>query len=132
MGRLLLVRHGHSEGNALGVFQGQTEYPLSEQGRVEATAVAKRLAREQSNVEALVSSPLRRAHHTAEAIVRSAGHLIQVVDGLKERDVVPQRNSPTPRFKTDFLTGGAMDCPGKNPSQTCPHEYAELPMNSSG
>ena len=87
MGRLLLVRHGQSEGNVRGVFQGQREYALSRQGRAEAQAVAEWLHREESEIEAVFSSPLGRALQTAEAIAGVSGQVIQVVEDLKERRV---------------------------------------------
>ncbi|MEX2079989.1 MAG: histidine phosphatase family protein [Dehalococcoidia bacterium] len=72
--RLLLVRHGESEGNAAGVVQGHLEYGLTAKGRQHAELTAARLAREgPEGPEVVVSSPLRRAADTAAAIAAAAG-----------------------------------------------------------
>lgn len=64
--RLILVRHGESEWNRIGRYQGQEDAPLSELGLRQAEALANRLKREQ--IEAIYTSPLQRARRTAEAI----------------------------------------------------------------
>jgi probable phosphoglycerate mutase len=66
--RLIVVRHGESEWNRIGRYQGQADAPLSELGMSQAEALANRLKRE--SFEAIFSSPLQRAARTAEAIAR--------------------------------------------------------------
>jgi broad specificity phosphatase PhoE len=82
---LLLIRHGQSTANASGVWQGQMEFPLSDEGRRQARSVGKALAGER--FEAIYSSPLGRALETAEIIVRETGFPGAVVpmEGLTER-----------------------------------------------
>lgn len=82
---LVLVRHGQSTANASGVWQGQSEYPLSEEGRLQARLAGRALAGE--GFGALYSSPLARAFETAEIIAREAGLSMPVVPlaGLAER-----------------------------------------------
>jgi probable phosphoglycerate mutase len=41
MSQILLVRHGESEWNALGRWQGQADPPLSEHGRRQALVAAR-------------------------------------------------------------------------------------------
>src|SRR5215207_4503027 len=82
---LLLIRHGQSTANASGVWQGQMEFPLSEEGRRQARSVGKALAGER--FDAIYSSPLGRALETAEIIVQETGFpgdIIPIV-GLTER-----------------------------------------------
>ena len=43
MPKLYLIRHGETVSNASGTFQGQTNSPLSELGRVQAQRLAERL-----------------------------------------------------------------------------------------
>lgn len=66
--RLIIVRHGESEWNRIGRYQGQQDAPLSELGARQAEALAGRLQREP--LDAIFSSPLQRAAKTAEAIAR--------------------------------------------------------------
>lgn len=82
MPRLLLVRHGESEWNAAGRWQGQADPPLSELGRRQARAAGATVGA----VDAVVASPLERAHHTAEAISESVGvGPVLVLPDLMER-----------------------------------------------
>ncbi len=64
--RLLIVRHGESEWNKIGRYQGQEDAPLSELGQQQAQALARRLRNE--HLDAIYSSPLQRAANTARAI----------------------------------------------------------------
>lgn len=82
MPRLLLVRHGQSEWNADGRWQGQADPPLSDLGRLQARAAGATIGA----VDAIVASPLERAHLTAMAISESVGvGPVLVVDDLMER-----------------------------------------------
>ena len=86
MTRLLLVRHGESEWNAIGRWQGWADPPLSDLGRRQA-AVGSRAV---GAVDAIVSSDLRRARQTAEIIAGELGIGPVVVDAaLRERDAGP-------------------------------------------
>ena len=89
--RLLLVRHGESTWNAEGRIQGWGDPPLSEKGRRQAEALARRLSRLAAEsaqpLAALYTSPQQRACETA-AIIASALSLRPIPDDrLKECDV---------------------------------------------
>jgi broad specificity phosphatase PhoE len=71
MPELLLVRHGETAWNAEHRWQGHHDEPLSATGRVEAQALAARIALDRP--EALYSSDLARARETAEAIAQRSG-----------------------------------------------------------
>lgn len=64
--RILLVRHGETEWNVLGLPQGWTDIPLNEEGWRQAKLLADNLS--QISVEAVYSSPLQRAVETANKI----------------------------------------------------------------
>jgi broad specificity phosphatase PhoE len=71
MGKLILVRHGHTCLNVPGKderLRGWLDIPLDEQGLQEAAETAERLA--DYPVEAIYSSDLRRARQTAEVLRR--------------------------------------------------------------
>lgn len=67
MGRLLIVRHGATDWNVQGRIQGHTDVGLSEQGRRQGQAVARRLAA--AAIDVAYSSDLRRATETARIIL---------------------------------------------------------------
>ena len=64
--RLYIVRHGQSEGNAKGIFQGRLDMPLDAGGRSQARDLGVWLARE--GVGTILSSPLARAAETARIV----------------------------------------------------------------
>lgn len=68
--RLTLVRHGTTEWNASGRYQGWSDPPLSDAGRAEATRLRERLAGER--FDRVVASDLLRARETAEIAVPGA------------------------------------------------------------
>ncbi len=63
---IYLVRHGETEGNLVDKAQGQFDAALTERGKIQAEAVAKRLS--DIEFDAIYSSDLRRAFETAKKI----------------------------------------------------------------
>ena len=80
---LLIVRHGESEGNALGVAQGWRDFALTEHGRGQAAAAASRLA--STGAAAVYGSDLRRAGETAEIIGARCGVPVELRAALREQ-----------------------------------------------
>lgn len=80
--RLILVRHGQSEGNAGGVIQGHLDFGLTDLGRRQAQATARRLQTEP--VVRVLSSPLARALQTAGAIAAEHAVAVEPEHGLLE------------------------------------------------
>lgn len=68
---VLLVRHGQTDWNATGRWQGHTNVPLNEVGRRQAEALALRLS--SWPVRAIYSSDLLRAAQTAEIVGATLG-----------------------------------------------------------
>jgi 2,3-bisphosphoglycerate-dependent phosphoglycerate mutase len=83
--RFLLVRHGESEWNALGRWQGLSDPPLSDLGREEARMAASTLG----DFDGLIfASPLIRARQTAEIIAKQLGERTVLIEpDLREIDV---------------------------------------------
>jgi probable phosphoglycerate mutase len=80
---VLLVRHGQSEWNAAGRWQGQADPPLSDLGREQAHLAARSLG----TVDAIFASDLQRATETALIISNALGVGPVVIDpDLRERD----------------------------------------------
>ena len=82
---LYCVRHGESVHNAEGRIQGQLDVPLSDLGRRQGEAIAAVLATQ--GLDALYTSPLRRALQTAEIVARRLNLPIRADDRLKEINV---------------------------------------------
>lgn len=82
---LILARHGETEWNASGRWQGHADPPLNERGRAQAAALADAL--KAADVEAIVASDLRRALETAELVGRGLGLAVTSDRGLREIDV---------------------------------------------
>src|SRR3712207_5152938 len=82
---LFLIRHGQSTANESGIWQGQMEFPLSEEGRSQARRVGLALAGKR--FDGLYSSPLGRALETAEIIAREMSFPdgVVTIEGLTER-----------------------------------------------
>lgn len=67
--RILVLRHGESEWNALGKWQGQADPPLTDEGREQAFRAAERLG----SFDVVACSDLQRAQETATIISNSIG-----------------------------------------------------------
>ena len=80
--KLVLVRHGQTDSNAAGRFQGQQDVPLNRIGRSQAATLAERLVR--LKAARVVTSDLLRASATAEAIATASGIGVEVDAGLRE------------------------------------------------
>ena len=83
--RLILARHGETAANRDGLGLGLQDVPLTERGLQQAEALADALAGAQ--IDAVYSSPLRRAMDTALTI--ASRHSLEVIadEGLTEMDV---------------------------------------------
>lgn len=81
--RLLLVRHGETDWNRQGRFQGRIDVPLNQTGREQARQVAELLR--QVPIDFAISSPLVRPRETAELIVQDHQEVsLALLDGLRE------------------------------------------------
>lgn len=75
---LVIVRHGITDWNREGRFQGHLDPPLGEEGRREAALVAERLASDPAlRPRRVISSTLRRGLETAGPIAEGAGVEVQ-------------------------------------------------------
>ena len=82
---LLAIRHGETEWNSEGRFQGHLNSVLNPEGLTQAEALGARLAR--NRFDLLISSDLGRALQTASAIAMRTGHEIMVEPRLRERNM---------------------------------------------
>jgi probable phosphoglycerate mutase len=82
---LLLARHGETEWNLDGRWQGWADPPLNETGRAQARALAEQLRT--TPFDAVYSSDLLRAHETAEIVAAPHGVPVLADPELREIDV---------------------------------------------
>ena len=83
--RLLLIRHGETDWNRQGRFQGREDIPLNENGKLQARICGEAL--KNTKIGAIIASPLVRAQETAKIIAEIVGLKQIVVDqDLIERD----------------------------------------------
>ena len=85
MTTILLARHGESDWNRAKRWQGFADRPLTDLGREQAVALADRLRN--TELDAVYSSDLQRAHETAEIVARSKDLGVEIVRDLREVDV---------------------------------------------
>lgn len=82
-----LVRHGQTESSITSTYSGLLDVPLTDTGREQARQTAQQLAG--AGIDAVITSPLRRARDTAQAIAGAAGVPLTVDERLTEVDYGP-------------------------------------------
>jgi probable phosphoglycerate mutase len=82
---VFVARHGETDWNREGRWQGQGGPGLNETGRIQARALAMRLSA--LHVDALYTSDLARARETAEIAATATGLTPVLEPGLREVDV---------------------------------------------
>jgi probable phosphoglycerate mutase len=78
----LCLRHGATDWNRQGRFQGRTDIPLNDEGIAQAHAAARRL--QSAPPDRIVSSPLVRAVKTAEIAATAFARPVAIDDGIIE------------------------------------------------
>lgn len=71
MTEIIIIRHGETEWNKTGRFQGHSDVPLSAEGRAQAAALGRNLALD--HVDAIYASDLTRAMETAAPLAKRFG-----------------------------------------------------------
>ncbi len=85
MTRLILTRHGHVDGIDPPRFRGRMEPPLTELGKAQAKALARRIA-ESWKPSIVYTSPMMRCVATGRAIAESCGIEFEIVQDLNDLD----------------------------------------------
>ncbi len=94
---LWLVRHGETEWSRLGRHTGRTDIPLTEAGRAQAAAVARKLSGH--DFAMVLASPLSRALDTAH--LAGFGHRVEPADDLMEWDYGEAEGRTTPEIRQE-------------------------------
>ncbi|QNI70773.1 histidine phosphatase family protein [Cyanobium sp. NS01] len=106
--RLLLVRHGETDWNRQGRFQGQIDIPLNAHGLAQAEAAGGFLG--PISIQRAYSSGLSRPRQTAEAILAShpgvplttCSGLVEIGHGLWEGQLEPEIQAGWPELLADW------------------------------
>jgi len=83
--QIILIRHGETEWNLSGRWQGHADSPLSPRGVSQAAALGERMKKEDFNF--FYSSDLERAQHTARLVGGPSGWTPTLMESLRERDL---------------------------------------------
>ena len=83
MTRFWFIRHGQTDWNLRGCFQGHIDVPLNGTGHAQARALAARLAA--TPADAIYASDLQRARQTAEPLAAAWQRPLQLLPGFREQ-----------------------------------------------
>jgi broad specificity phosphatase PhoE len=107
---LLFVRHGETDWNRDGRWQGHSDTQLNDAGREQARLVAGELG----GVDVIYSSDLARARETADIIAAQLGGLeVNVDHRLRERSFGAWEGRTAPEIEADFAEQHARWLAGK-------------------
>ncbi len=141
--QVLLIRHGQTDWNATGRWQGWAPVPLNETGRAQAQALARYL-KAQHTLAAVYCSDLPRALQTAETIA-TAQNLSPIADaslrgphigawqGLTGEEIIKWDREAWEEYRQDRLhnprPGG--ESKGQVAERLLPYLEAALPQHAS-
>ena len=86
---LVLVRHGVTDHTTRKVFSGglaSSNPPLNDEGRAQIRATGQWLSPMRDQIDALVASPVRRTHESAEILGELLGHEVEFEDAIAEME----------------------------------------------
>lgn len=98
MTTLLLVRHGETDWNRDGRWQGHSDTPLNDAGREQ----ARRVAADLGGVDVIYASDLARARETAEIIAADLGLDVRTDARLRERSFGAWEGLSAPEIEEQF------------------------------
>jgi broad specificity phosphatase PhoE len=92
--RFYFLRHGETDHNRQNIVQGWTDVPLNALGEAQARQSAHILR--DLPITGIISSPLKRAHRTAQLVAEVTGHkLLATHPDLRERCFGSYENKPS-------------------------------------
>ncbi|MDE2007800.1 MAG: histidine phosphatase family protein [Rhodospirillales bacterium] len=97
------LRHGETDWNARNLSQGNVDIPLNANGIAQAAAAAAALRGR--GIATIVSSPLSRAHRTAEIVAAALALPVAVDPDLREVAFGVQEGQPMSDWFADWMAG---------------------------
>ena len=122
MTTLLLVRHGETDWNREGRWQGHSDTHLNELGREQSARVAAEL----DGVDVVYSSNLARARETAEILADRLGLEVRVDERLRERGFGAWEGKTRAEIEAEFADAHARWLAGEGPGADDAEPFAEF------
>ena len=98
--RIILVRHGESEGNKEKVFRGRKDFPLTENGIKQAKNLAQALS--VFDFKRVYTSPLQRALYTAKIIAETKNAEVIIEEGFTNIYLAEWEGKPKEEIKEKY------------------------------
>jgi broad specificity phosphatase PhoE len=119
---LLLVRHGETDWNRDGRWQGHSDTQLNDVGRRQAA----RLGDELNGVDVVYASDLARARETAEILAERLGLDVEVDGRLRERGFGAWEGKTRPEIEAEFGEALARWRAGEGPGADDAEPFADF------
>jgi broad specificity phosphatase PhoE len=119
---LLLVRHGETDWNRDGRWQGHSDTQLNDVGRRQAA----RLGDELNGVDVVYASDLARARETAEILAERLGLDVEVDGRLRERGFGAWEGKTRPEIEAEFGDALARWRAGEGPGADDAEPFADF------
>ena len=97
---VILIRHGETEWNLSGRWQGHADSPLSTRGIEQAEALGQRMLKE--TLDCFYSSDLERARHTSRLVGGPSEWNPEFMESLRERDLGVLEGLTTEEMKVKY------------------------------
>ena len=97
---VILIRHGETEWNLSGRWQGHADSPLSTRGIQQAEALGQRMLKE--TLDCFYSSDLERARHTSSLVGGPSERNPEFMESLRERDLGVLEGLTTEEMKVEY------------------------------
>jgi broad specificity phosphatase PhoE len=105
--KIYLIRHGETDWNRQGRFQGREDIALNDNGILQALRCGAALPKD--TFRAVITSPLNRARRTGEIIAEHVGvEQLIIEEGITERDF-SKVSGLTPKEREAFYASGEKD-----------------------
>ena len=123
MTTLLLVRHGETDWNRDGRWQGHSDTQLNDVGREQAARVADELG---GGVDVVYTSDLARARETAEIAAERLGLDVHVDERLRERGFGAWEGKTRAEIEAEFADAHARWLAGEGPGADDAEAFADF------